>query len=144
MPEANHDLPIATLRDVGLFGGLDDETLGVLDRDVDLVLDIRVPDEVLIERLSGRWICRTCQTPYNVNSRPPAVEGVCDIDGGELYQRSDDTADAVRNRLEVYAAQTAPVADYYADHGSLVTIDGNQPLDEVQAALDASMQPVTS
>ena len=120
------------------------ETLGALDRDVDVVLDIRVPDDVLVERLSGRWICRTCQTPYNVNTRPPKTEGVCDLDGGELYQRSDDTVDAVRNRLKVYADQTAPVAGYYADHGSLVTIDGNQSADEVRAALDAAMDPVTS
>ena len=121
-----------------------DETLGRLDRDVDVVLDIRVPNEVLVERLSGRWICRTCGTPYTVNSRPPKVEGVCDLDGGELYQRSDDTEDAVRNRLEVYERDTAPVADYYRDHGSLVTIDGNQSADEVRSALDAAMQPVTT
>jgi adenylate kinase len=121
-----------------------DETLGRLDRDVDVVLDIRVPDEVLFERLSGRWICRTCQTPYNVNSRPPKVEGVCDLDGGELYQRDDDKPEAVRNRLDVYARDTAPVADYYRDHGSLVQIDGNQSADEVRAALDAAMQPVTA
>ncbi|MCW2928057.1 MAG: adk [Thermoleophilia bacterium] len=121
-----------------------DEMFGALDRDVVVVLDIRVPNDVLVERLSGRWICRTCQTPYNVNSRPPKVAGVCDLDGGELYQRSDDTADAVRNRLEVYEQQTAPVSGYYADHGSLVTIDGNQPLDEVRGALDAAMQPVAA
>lgn len=119
-----------------------DETLAPLDRDVDVVLDVRVPDEVLVERLSGRWICRTCQTPYNVNSRPPATEGVCDRDGGELYQRDDDTADAVRNRLGVYAEQTAPVSSYYADQGTLVTIDGNRSPDEVRAALDAAMQSV--
>jgi adenylate kinase len=121
-----------------------DETLGPLDRDVDLALDIRVPDEVLFERLSGRWICRTCQTPYNVNSRPPRIEGVCDLDGGELYQREDDKPEAVRHRLDVYARDTAPVADYYRDHGSLVTIDGNQSADDVRGALDAAMQPVTT
>jgi adenylate kinase len=121
-----------------------DETLGELDRDVDVVLDISVPDDVLVERLSGRWICRTCQTPYNVNTRPPAVAGTCDLDGGELYQRSDDTADAVRNRLVVYAEQTAPVAGYYADQGTLVKIDGNRDADAVREALDAAMHPVTS
>lgn len=121
-----------------------DETLGRLDRDVDVVLDIRVPNDVLVERLSGRWICRTCGTPYNVHTKPPAVEGVCDLDGGELYQRSDDTPDAVRTRLEVYEKDTAPVAGYYRDHGSLVTIDGNQPLAEVRAALDEAMQPVAA
>lgn len=121
-----------------------DETLGPLDRDVDVVLDIRVPNDVLMERLSGRWICRTCGAPYNVNSKPPRAEGVCDIDGGELHQRPDDMPDAVRNRLEVYERDTAPIAGYYRDHGSLVTIDGNQSLDEVRTALDAAVQPVTA
>lgn len=121
-----------------------DAVLGELDRDVDVVLDIRVPEDVLVERLSGRWICRTCQTPYNVNSRPPRVEGICDIDGGELYQRDDDTADSVRNRLQVYTRQTEPVAGYYADQGTLVTIDGDQPPEAVRAALEAAMQPVAT
>jgi adenylate kinase len=121
-----------------------DGMLGALDRDVDVVLDIRVPQDVLVERLSGRWICRTCGTPYNLTSKPPKQAGVCDLDGGELYQRSDDTADAVRNRLEVYERDTAPISGYYRDHGSLVTIDGNQSPDDVRAALDSAMQPVTA
>lgn len=121
-----------------------DHVLGVLDRDVDVVLDIRVPHDVLIRRLSGRWICRTCQTPYNVDSRPPKEAGVCDLDGGELYQRSDDTAEAVATRLAVYEEQTEPVSGYYRDHGSLVTIDGDQSSDDVRAALDAAMQPVAT
>jgi adenylate kinase len=121
-----------------------DGMLGPLDRDVDVALDIRVPTDVLVERLSGRWICRTCGTPYNVNSKPPKVDGTCDLDGGVLYQRTDDTADAVRHRLDVYERDTAPIAGYYRDHGSLVTIDGDQSPDEVRAALDAAMQPVTA
>ncbi|MCB0878926.1 MAG: adenylate kinase [Thermoleophilia bacterium] len=121
-----------------------DETLGELDRDVDVALDIRVPDDVLVDRLSGRWICRSCQTPYNLNTKPPKVDGVCDLDGGELYQRDDDTPEAVRNRLKVYAEQTRPVADYYADQGTLATIDGDRAPDEVRAALDAAMQPVAA
>jgi adenylate kinase len=120
-----------------------DVTLGELNRSIDVALDVRVPHEVLIERLSGRWICRACQTPYNVNSRPPKVAGVCDIDGGELYQRSDDNADAVRNRLEVYDAQTAPVAGFYKDHGVLVTIDGDRDPDDVRASLDDAMGAAT-
>lgn len=121
-----------------------DGMLKTLDRDVDVALDIRVPQDVLVARLSGRWICRTCGTPYNVNSRPPEVAGVCDLDGGELYQRSDDTSGAVRNRLEVYERDTAPIAGYYRDHGSLVTIDGDQSADDVRAALDSAMQPVAA
>lgn len=121
-----------------------DEMLGRLDRDVSLVLDICVPKDVLVERLSGRWICRTCGTPYNAATRPPRVPGVCDLDGGELYQRSDDTSDAVSNRLDVYEQETAPIAGYYRDHGTLVQIDGDQPPAEVRAALDAAMQPVAT
>jgi len=121
-----------------------DQMLGVLDRDVDVVLDISVPHDELLRRLSSRWICRTCQTPYNVVSKPPKQEGICDQDGGELYQRSDDTREAVAKRLEVYATQTAPVAGYYKDHGSLVNIDGNQAADTVRAALDDAMQPVAA
>lgn len=121
-----------------------DEVLHDLGRDIDVVLDIRVPEDVLVERLSGRWICRTCQTPYNVNSRPPATAGICDLDGGELYQRSDDTSEAVRNRLEVYARDTAPIEGYYREHGSLVMIDGNQSADTVRDALDSAMAPVAN
>lgn len=117
-----------------------DEMLGRLDRDVDVVLDIRVPSDILVERLSDRWICRTCGTPWNLATNPPRTAGVCDIDGGELYQRSDDTPDAVRNRLAVYEQETAPVAGYYRDHGSLVTIDGDQPLAAVRAELDDAVR----
>jgi adenylate kinase len=121
-----------------------DETLGELGRSVDVVLDISVPDDTLVERLSGRWICRTCQTPYNVNSRPPEIAGICNLDGGELFQREDDKAVAVRHRLDVYHTQTAPVAEYYRSSGKLAEIDGNQGADAVRAALDAAMQPVTT
>jgi len=110
--------------------------LGELDRGIDVVLDVQVPKEVLVERLSGRWICRTCQTPYNVNSNPPAAPGVCDKDGGELYQRDDDSADAVTNRLDVYTAQTAPVSGFYREQGLLAEVNGNQPLAEVRRSLD--------
>jgi adenylate kinase len=121
-----------------------DETLEALGREVGVVLDISVPDETLVHRLSGRWICRTCQTPYNVNTKPPEVPGICDLDGGELFQRVDDQADAVRHRLEVYHAQTAPVAEHYRRNDRLVEIDGDQPLTDVRAALDAAMQPVAT
>ena len=90
-----------------------DEMLGGHGRGVDVALDIKVPDATLVERLSGRWICRTCGTPYNVNSRPPKVAGVCDLDGGELYQRDDDNEATVRNRLDVYETSTSPLIDYY-------------------------------
>lgn len=116
-----------------------EQMLSQLDRRVDVALDIRVPNEVLIERLSGRWICRDCGTPFNVNSLPPRVVGVCDSCEGELYQRADDTPEAVSNRLGVYVEQTAPVSSWYEQRGVLAAIDGNQALADVAAALDAAM-----
>lgn len=116
-----------------------DQALDTLGRNVDVVLDISVPSDVLVGRLASRWICRDCQTPYNVNSNPPAQPGMCDACGGELYQRADDTSEAVSNRLAVYEAQTAPVSEYYRGRGLLRVIDGNQPLDTVQGAIDMEL-----
>jgi adenylate kinase len=116
-----------------------DETLAQLGREIDAVLDVTVPKDVLVERLASRWICRDCQTPFNVLSNPPAQKGVCDKCGGELYQRADDTSEAVTNRLDVYEAQTAPVSGYYRDKGLLREIDGNQPLDAVQESIDTEL-----
>lgn len=114
-----------------------DTMLAEIGRCVDLALDVKVPSEVLIERLSSRWICRTCQRPYNTLTNPPKVLGVCDLDGGELFQRDDDRAEAVTHRLEVYAQETAPVSDYYTHEGIRVEIDGNQPMHDVQEQLDS-------
>jgi adenylate kinase len=106
---------------------------------IDVVLYIKVSTEELVKRLSGRWICRNCQTPYHVINSPPKVPGKCDRCGGELYQRPDDSEEAVRNRLRVYSTQTAPLIEYYAGQGKLVEIDGEQEMEavarEVMAAL---------
>jgi adenylate kinase len=98
---------------------------------------LEVGDEAVIERLAGRRVCRNCQAMYHVVFSPPAVEGRCDECGGELYQRSDDELDTVRNRLFVYYKQTAPLVGYYFAHGVLARIDGNRPVEEVQADLVA-------
>lgn len=116
-----------------------EQMLSEVGRSVGLVLDIAVPNEVLVGRLSGRWICRTCQTPYNIQSNPPQVAGVCDVDGGELYQRDDDRTEAVAHRLTVYAKQTAPVSAFYKERGARCVIDGNRPMSEVQQSLDAAI-----
>lgn len=104
---------------------------------IDKVLYIKVSNEELIRRLSGRWICRDCQTPYHVVNAPPKVAGKCDRCGGELYQRADDTAETVKNRLEVYFAQTAPVIEYYQEASKLVGINGEQAVQEVGKELMA-------
>jgi adenylate kinase len=92
---------------------------------------IEVPEEALLKRLTGRWICRKCQTPYHEVNSPPKVAGACDKCGGELYQRSDDKEETIRERLKVYFAQTAPLLDYYKAAGKLAAIDGNQDIKQV-------------
>ena len=99
------------------------------------VLYINLPDEETVRRLSGRWICGQCQTPYHVVFSPPAEEGVCDECGGELYQRDDDRPETVRARLRVYHEQTAPLIDYYRRAGLLVEVDGAGDIEAVSAAL---------
>lgn len=125
-------------RTVAQASALDDMLSG-LGRGVDRVLLIDVPDDVLVSRLSTRWLCRDCQRPYNVATQPPEVEGVCDHCGGELYQRSDDQPEAIRTRLGVYAEQTTPVAEHFAAAGLLERIDGNRAPGAVQESLDSAV-----
>ena len=98
---------------------------------IDKAVYIEVPESALLKRLTGRWICRKCQTPYHEVNSPPKVKGVCDKCGGELYQRSDDTEATIKERLKVYFAQTTPLLDYYKASGKLVSVDGNQDIKKV-------------
>ena len=98
---------------------------------IDKAIYIEVPETALLKRLTGRWICRKCQTPYHEVSSPPKVKGVCDKCGGELYQRADDTEATIRERLKVYFAQTTPLLDYYKAADKLASIDGNQDIKKV-------------
>jgi adenylate kinase len=100
-------------------------------RIVDKVVYIKVPEEELLRRLGGRWICRQCQTPYHVTSSPPKVWGRCDKCGGELYQRPDDREESIKKRLKVYFAETTPLIDYYARAGKLLEVDGDGEVAEV-------------
>lgn len=106
---------------------------------IGLVPNIAVPDEVLVERVSGRRLCRTCGESYHVTFNPPKQAGVCDNDGGELYQRDDDQPDTVRQRLRVYWEQTSPLIDYYRDQGVLVEVNGDQSIDAVAVDLRAAV-----
>ena len=106
---------------------------------IDKVVYIKVPGEELIKRLSGRWVCRDCQTPYHAVDSPPKVWGRCDKCGGELYQRPDDTVEVVKKRLEVYFAQTAPLIDYYNQAGKLLEIDGKGEVNEVGERIIAAL-----
>jgi len=97
---------------------------------LDAAVDIDVPTEVVIERISGRRVCITCGTPYHVNA-PPKSGWTCDKDGGKVVQREDDTPEAVTKRLELYEKATRPLLDFYEGLGVLVTIDGVGDPDEV-------------
>jgi adenylate kinase len=116
-----------------------DRALAEKGHRIGLVPNIAVPDEVLVERVSGRRLCRTCGESYHVIFNPPSEPGVCDSDGGELYQRDDDKPETVRQRLRVYWEQTSPLIDYYRDQGVLVEIDGDQSIDSVSADLRAAV-----
>jgi adenylate kinase len=91
---------------------------------IDKVVYIKVSEGELLKRLGGRWICRSCQAPYHEVESPPKVAGKCDRCGGELYQRDDDNAETVKNRLKVYFAETSPLIDYYKEAGKLLEING--------------------
>jgi len=108
-----------------------DKALLQQGRAIDKAVYIKVSEPELLNRLSGRWICRNCQTPYHATNSPPKVWGKCDNCGGELYQRADDIVETVKKRLEVYFAQTAPLIDYYQRAGKLLEVDGEGSVDEV-------------
>lgn len=98
---------------------------------IDKVLDIKVDKEILMTRLIGRRVCRNCGATYHVINMPPEKDGICDVCGTELYQRTDDTAATVENRIEVYNALTVPLVEYYEKVGNIAHIDGSKGLDNV-------------
>jgi len=106
-----------------------------LGHNVDSVIYFDVSEPELVRRLTGRRLCRACQTPFHVVSAPPKRAGVCDKCGGELYQRVDDSEATVRNRLGVYERQTAPLLDYYRKRGLLRTVSGEGAIDKIRQAL---------
>jgi adenylate kinase len=116
-----------------------DKMLVDLDGRVIAVPYIKVAEEVLIERLTGRWTCPTCSRVYHEKFNPPKDAGICDYDGAELYQRDDDKAETVTNRIRVYLEQTQPLINYYQSKGVLLEIDGAQTIDAVSADLLAAL-----
>lgn len=116
-----------------------DAALAAKGQKIDLVINLQCSDEVVLGRLTTRRVCRTCGAIYNVNSKPPKVKGVCDVDGGEVYQRSDDTVETITNRLSVYKAQTAELIDYYRGNGVLkdvkADVDKNETAEAIRSLL---------
>jgi adenylate kinase len=116
-----------------------DKALAQEGKTIDKVVYIKVSEEELLKRLSGRWICRKCQTPYHATDSPPRVPGRCDKCGGELYQRPDDNEVSIKKRLEVYFAETAPLIDYYNQGSKLLEIDGEGGVAEVARRIKAAL-----
>lgn len=117
-----------------------DAILSDLGIKLDGVINIAVPDEELVRRTTGRLICCSCGATYHLTSKPPKENGVCDKDGGELYQRDDDKMETVKKRLAVYAAQTKPLIDYYKSSNLYIEVDGQQDMDSVFNAIVASLE----
>lgn len=120
-----------------------DALAGILDeikKPIDVVINIVVPNEDLVKRLSGRWMSG-CGASYHTVFNPPKTAGVCDVCGDKLFQRPDDTSEAVSNRLDVYQKQTAPLVDYYKEKGLLKDIDGTKDIDVVFAEIDKIAAP---
>lgn len=99
-----------------------------LDREIDAVINIEVPEEELMNRLTGRRICEKCGTTYHLVFNPPKVDGICDLDGGKLYQREDDNPETVANRLNVNVKQSKPILEFYDNKNVLKNIDGSRDI----------------
>jgi adenylate kinase len=109
-------------------------------RGMTMALYLEVPVEVLVDRAAGRWTCRTCQATYNYRVKPPRVEGMCDLEGGQLYQREDDRLDVVTERIRVYIQDTVPVVEYYRERGILREVDGTRDINSVAAAIEQQLE----
>lgn len=108
-----------------------DAQLKKMGIELDRVVNMEVDEKLLVERAVGRRICKSCGATYHVKNNPPKEEGICDVDGGQLIQRADDTKETVENRIKVYKEQTSPLIDYYRAQGLLLNIDGSQDIDQV-------------
>ncbi len=108
-----------------------DEELKAMNIKLDKVINIHADKDILIERVVGRRICKVCGKGYHIIFDPPKEDNVCDLDGGELFQREDDTEETVSKRIEVYEEQTQPLIAYYEDKGIIVNVDGTQTIEKV-------------
>jgi adenylate kinase len=117
-----------------------DKALKEQGRTINKAIYIEVPDEELVKRLSERWLCRTCQAPYHRTNSPPKTPGKCDRCGGELYQRPDDREETVKERLNVFLAQTVPILDYYENQGKLIRVNGDLEMQGVARRIVSALR----
>ena len=109
------------------------DALNKLGEKMDFAIDVDVPDENIVKRMSGRRACLDCGATYHIVSIPPKKEGICDTCGNKLVLRDDDKPETVQKRLDVYHEQTQPLIDYYKEQGILKSVDGTQPMEDVFA-----------
>jgi adenylate kinase len=117
-----------------------DRELEEEQRTLKVALYLEVPYVSLVERAAGRWTCRFCQATYNYTVNPSRRKGICDLDGGELYQRDDDRFEVVSERIKVYIQDTVPVVDYYRERGILREIDGTRDIESVASAIGEQLE----
>ena len=108
-----------------------DEYLKEVGISLDKVVNIEVDKDILVGRAVGRRICKSCGATYHVEFNPPKVDGICDVCGGELYQRADDNEETVSKRIQVYLDETKPLVNYYSEEGIIANINGQQSIDSV-------------
>lgn len=116
-----------------------DEVLAKIGSGVEKVIDIEVPDEAIVARMSGRRVCPACGASFHITNIPPKVEGICDLCGQELIIRDDDKEETVMSRLNTYHTQTEPLKEFYNEQGKIVEIDGTQSMDEVFAEITSKL-----
>ncbi len=121
-----------------------DESLASSGQRIDAVLNLRVDDPVVFERLTGRRSCPQCGAVYHVKNLKPKVDGLCDNDGAELIQRSDDSREVVNNRLKTYRLQTKPVVDYYKKNNTVYDVDANKDADQVASFVFENLDALVS
>ena len=117
-----------------------DNALGEIDDKIDFAIDVDVPDENIIKRMSGRRACINCGATYHMENIPPKKEGICDDCGAEIVLRDDDRPETVKNRLDVYHRQTQPLIEFYQAKGILKTVDGTMDMKDVSAAIAVMLQ----
>ena len=123
----------------GVQAGALDGALAEREARVGAAVLVDVPFDELVRRMSGRWVCRSAGHPYHETSSPPRLEGVCDLDGSELYQRVDDHPDTIRTRMDQQLGALAEVIEHYRSAGVLHTVDGLQEIDQVAEAIDRAL-----
>jgi adenylate kinase len=119
-----------------------DDMLAQMGQRIDAVIYLFVPREVLLDRLSGRYLCRANNHVWNIKTHPTKVPGICDFDGSELYQRADDSGEKIERRLDIFFSETIQLVDYYRVQKKLIQIDGNQSVEEVHQRIMESLRVV--